>query len=361
MKKYNIALVGPGQMGKVHLSIINENLNSNIGAIIAPESEENYSIAKANGVNLFGDIEACLKGNNIDGIIISSPNEFHSDHLDACIHNKIPALIEKPLCSNLNDAINMLNKAKNLKDKILVGHHRTYSGILLAAKKLISEGGLGRPVSIVASAQFLKPDSYFTEAPWRKEKGGGPILINLIHEISVLRMLMGEISEVSGMISNSTRNHAVEDTVAINLRFVNGALGTIMLSDCAAAPDSWEHTSGENTVYPIYKNYDCYHISGTDGSIGVPTLSYRFFKNEDKKSWLTPFKHVDIEYKKVNPLVEQFNHFLRVISGEDLPKVTLDDGFLNLLVLEAIRKSAATAQVIELNKFFREYSLETIK
>ena len=89
----------------------------------------------------------------------------------------------------------------------------------------------------------------------------------MIHEVHNLRMLCGDIVAVQAFASNATRGFAVEDTVAINLRFANGVLGTFMLSDTAACPRSWEQTSQENKAYPTYDDEDCYVITGTNGSL----------------------------------------------------------------------------------------------
>ena len=65
----------------------------------------------------------------------------------------------------------------------------------------------------------------------------------MIHEVHNLRMLCGEIDAMQAFSSHATRGFAVEDTVAITLRFASGALGTFILSDTAASPRIWEQTS----------------------------------------------------------------------------------------------------------------------
>ena len=104
------------------------------------------------------------------------------------------------------------------------------------AREVVARGDLGRLVAVMGSATFLKPDQYFADAPWRRELGAGPILLNMIHEVHNLRMLCGEIAAVQAFTSHATRGFPVEDTVAINLRFANGVLGTFMLSDTTAWP-----------------------------------------------------------------------------------------------------------------------------
>jgi predicted dehydrogenase len=230
--------------------------------------------------------------------------------------------------------------------KLLVGHHRTYSSIIKVAQKIIREGRLGQIVGVMGSALFFKPDQYFLDGPWRTQPGGGPILINLIHEIGNLRALCGEISSVQAMTSNKRRGFPVEDTVAINFRFESGALGTFILSDTASSARSWEQTAGENLSYPNYQDEDCYTLCGTNGSLAIPSMRLKYFDENEEKSWWKPFVEEQISYERQDPLEEQLNHFINVIKGLEEPKVTAYDGLQNLKIIEAIYKSAELERVI---------------
>ena len=79
-----------------------------------------------------------------------------------------------------------------------------------------------------------KPDEYFDVA-WRLAKGGGPVFLNLIHDIDLFRYLLGEIVSVQAEESNAVRGHPVEDTAVILLRFASGALGSITAVDTIAS------------------------------------------------------------------------------------------------------------------------------
>jgi len=169
----------------------------------------------------------------------------------------------------------------------------------------------------MGSAAFYKPDSYFADGPWRREPGGGPILINLIHEVHNLRMLCGEITAVQAFSSNAVRGFAVEDTVVINLRFASGALGTFFLSDTAACARSWEQTSRENPAYPSHDDEDCYVLTGTNGSLSVPTMRLKTYPRPEDRSWWKPFEVGTVGLVRDDPLQHQMAHFARVVRGEE--------------------------------------------
>jgi predicted dehydrogenase len=108
--------------------------------------------------------------------------------------------------------------------KLLTGHHRQHNPIMAKAAGIVRSGRLGRLVAVVGTTMFCKPDSYFEAGPWRRQPGGGPLLINMVHEVGNLRSLCGEIVAVQAFASSATRNFPVEDTVAVSLRFANGVL-----------------------------------------------------------------------------------------------------------------------------------------
>jgi Predicted dehydrogenases and related proteins len=227
---------------------------------------------------------------------------------------------------------------------VLVGHHRRHSPILEKAREIVQEGVLGRIVAVMGSAMFYKPDSYFDEGPWRREPGGGPILINMIHEVDDLRSMCGEIVEVQALVSNAIRGFPVEDTVALNLRFADGALGTFLLSDTAATARSWEQTSGENSSYASYPDEDCYVIAGVSGSLAVPSMRLKVYAGA--RSWWKPFETSVVAVQRTDPLSRQLEHFCAVVRGEATPLVSARDALQTLRVTLAIDESARTRRPV---------------
>lgn len=346
MEKLALVVVGPGLIGKQHIRLIGENPRCELSAIVAPDHVTNHQIAQAQGVPLFHSLGECLRTKAVEGVIISSPNEFHAEQASQCIRGGIPVLIEKPITVSVAEGEALVALAERNCAKVMVGHHRAHSPLLSLARDTINDGRLGRIVTVMGSAQFSKPAHYFQDGPWRREEGGGPILINLIHEIGNLRSLCGEIAAVQALSSSAVRQFPVEDTVAINLSFTNGALGTFVLSDTAATAMSWEQTSRENPSYPTYDDEDCYMIAGTKGSLAIPTMRLKYYGADTEPSWWTPFHEEILKTQREDPLARQLEHFIQVIEGHCEPLVSAADGLRNLMVTEAVRRSATTHQTV---------------
>lgn len=348
MTKQRLVVIGPGLMGLNHIELILKNPRCELAGIVTPERQVFNDVGQRLNVPLFHDMEECLNALAPSGVVISSPNELHYDQACLCVERAIPVLIEKPITSDYEDAVRLVDLVERRKAKAIVGHHRAHSPLMAKAKAIIDEGRLGRLVAIQGSAIFYKPPEYFDAGPWRRELGGGPILINLIHEIGIMRTLCGEISAVQAIISNTLRRLPVEDTVAINLQFRNGALGTFVLSDTGASPRSWEQTSRENPIYPTYADEDCYSITGTLGSLDFPTMRLKSHPAPQAASWHRPLVEEVIHVVRENPLERQLDNFLDVILGVADPVVTVFDGAQNMRVVEAIRRSGETKSLIEL-------------
>jgi predicted dehydrogenase len=341
-----LAIAGAGVIGRAHAERIAAMPGCELVALADPSAGA-ARLAQDMGVPLVATLGEMLVSHRPDGVILATPNALHVPGALECIGGGVPVLVEKPVADRLADARRLTEAVEVSGVPVLVGHHRRHSAVLERSRALIASSALGRIVSVVASATFHKPDAYFADAPWRRQAGGGPILINLVHEIDNLRTLVGEIVEVQALASNAARGFEVEDTVAINLRFANGALGIFMLSDAAASPRSWEQTSGENKAYDHHADQDCYVIAGTRGSLQVPTL--RQYVYEGASSWFEPLLASQHPLPEADPLVRQLAHFLAVLRREAAPRVTVRDATRTLEVTLAVAEAARSGQRVALS------------
>jgi len=341
-----LAIAGAGVIGRSHAERIAAMPGCELVALADP-SPSAARLAQDRGVPLLATLGEMLALHRPDGVILATPNALHVPGALECIAAGVPVLVEKPVADSLAEARRLVAAVEASGVPVLVGHHRRHSAVLEASMAHIRSGALGRLVSVVASATFHKPDAYFSDAPWRRQPGGGPILINLVHEIDNLRVLVGEIVEVQALVSNAARGFEVEDTVAINLRFANGALGTFMLSDAAASPRSWEQTAGENKAYDHHADQDCYVIAGTRGSLQVPSL--RQYVYEGASSWFERLRVSQHPLREADPLVRQLAHFLAVLQREAAPRVTVRDATRTLEVTLAVAEAARSGQRVALS------------
>jgi predicted dehydrogenase len=338
-----MSVAGAGLIGSRHIDVIGQSTACRLASIVDP-SPAAQIIADRLAVPWYATIPDLLERDRPDGIIVATPSQMHLEHALACIHAGVPILLEKPIATTVEDGVRVARAATDHRVPLLVGHHRRHSPILRAARRVIDSGILGRLVAVTGAAMFRKPDTYFYEAPWRRAPGGGPLLINMIHEIDDLRYLCGEITSVQAITSSSARGFDVEDTAAVNLAFANGMLGSFMLSDTAASALSWELTSGEDPAYPNAPGVDCYVLAGDVGSLGVPTL--RLTAYDGTPSWWEPLRSEVVNVRRRDPLAEQLGHFCDVIRGDAAPLVTGWDGVQDLLVVEAIAEAGRSGTVI---------------
>ena len=344
--KTRIAVAGAGYIGQAHIAAAGSSPTVTLSAVVDP-SPAAPEVAGRAGVPLFRSLDELVAEDRPDGVVLATPNALHVQHARFCIDAGLPMLLEKPLAVTVAQGEALMQASEAAGARLLVGHHRAHSPIMAKARQVVDSGQLGKLVAVMGSATFFKPDRYFTDAPWRREPGGGPILLNLIHDVHNLRMLCGEIVAVQAIASTATRGFAVEDTAAINLRFANGVLGSFLLSDTAACPRSWEQTSQENEAYPSYDDQDCYVVTGTNGSLLVPTMRLFTYPRPQDRSWWKPLEVGTVGLVREDPIRLQMEHFGAVVRGEVAPLVSARDGLANLRVTEAIVEAARSGRIVE--------------
>ena len=222
---------------------------------------------------------------------------------------------------------------------MLVGHHRRYNPLIQEARAVVQGGTLGKLVGVSVLWTLLKPADYY-QVEWRcRRPGGGPTLINLIHEFDSLRFICGEIGQVYAQSSSAARGFEVEDSLSVALSFENGALGSILASDATPAPWSYEATTGENPLY-FRTDENCCHFFGTLGSLAFPRMELWRYADAAHSGWQHPLERSQRPVAAAPPLLAQLEHFCRVIRGEEEPLIDGRDGARSLAVALAVLESS---------------------
>jgi predicted dehydrogenase len=333
--RLRIGVAGVGLIGRRHVELIAASSDCALAGIADPSPAAKL-LAEANDAPWYAGHGALLQQERPDGLIIASPNALHLSMTLDCAARGVPALIEKPVTDTVASAQRLCAAVKQSGVPMLVGHHRRHNPVIKAARETVMGGKLGQLTAVAGLWLLKKPDDYF-EVGWRREQGGGPLLINLIHDIDNLRFICGDVAEVQALTSNKARGFAVEDTAALLLRFSNGALGTVTVSDATPSPWSWELSSGENSVYPR-QDQPCYVFAGTLGSLAVPTMDLWSYPGQ--AGWHAPLARTQVKSASFDPLAEQLRHFLAVIAKRETPLVSVEDAMRTLAVVEAVSEAA---------------------
>jgi predicted dehydrogenase len=348
MAALRIAIIGAGQIGRRHLSVLLADPAYQAAAIADP-SPAAAALARQHAIPYFAAPEQMLDQAKPDGAIVATPNQHHAATGLACIARKIPVLVEKPIADSLPAALDLMEAADRAGVPVLVGHHRRHNPIMRKAVEIIGGGGIGLVIAATGLWLSHKPRDYFNLA-WRREPGGGPVLINAIHDIDCLRMLCGEIDSVQAATGHAARNFPVEDTAAAVIRFASGALGTLVVSDAVSAPWSWEWTSNENPFYP-HEPRDCYLVAGTKGSLAVPSLDHGW--HEPGQGWGDALTHRRMSVAPADAYVEQMRNFAHVIRGEADPVVGGWEGTRTLAATLAIKESSTSGASVRIDDMLR--------
>jgi predicted dehydrogenase len=337
--RVRIAVVGAGLIGARHISHVAESRDAVLHSVVDPTAV-GAELAARHGAQHFVSLDALMAAGKPDGIILATPNDLHAPQGLQCIAAGVPTLVEKPIAHDIASAERLVAAAREAMVPLLVGHHRRHNPLVAEAREIILSGALGRVIAAHAFFWIRKPEAYF-DIPWRRQPGAGPLLINLIHDIDLLRHFCGEVDAVQAFQSSATRGFPVEETAVATLAFASGVLGTVSISDAIASPWSWEMNASENRDFPRASEVFM-HIGGTEASLALPSLEV--WRHRGANGWLQPLSAERRIIPEQDPLRRQIAHFARVIRDGEAPVVSGEDGLNNLRVVDAVKRAAASGR-----------------
>lgn len=344
-----LAVLGAGLIGREHVALLRRHPAVRLVAI-ADATPQGRALAEACGARCHDDYATLLEQESIDAAVVALPNQLHLDAGLRCIRRGVAVLMEKPVADTVSAALQLADAAEAAGVPVLVGHQRRHSPDIVAARACITRGELG-PLVAVNGMWWMDKDERYFDAAWRREPGGGPLLINLIHDIDCLRHLCGDVASVQAMLGHQARGFAVEDTAAVLLRFASGALGTFSLSDSVASPYGWDASSGQALYFPSQRE-NCYFIGGRTGSLAVPTLAH--WRHEGPGAWQDPLVRLQVPVAIGNAYERQLDHFVQVVRRQAAPLIDARDAAHTLATLEAIRQAGRSGQPVDVAQVLRD-------
>ena len=316
-----ILVVGGGLIGIRHLQAVRVHAECELVGLVDPDMSIQCDVPR------FAKMGDVLEP--VDGVIIATPTHLHTLHGIEAAERGWHMLIEKPVSETLESAqkLEMALRGQNIRS--LVGHHRRYHAVVQQLKACLEAELIGKVVNVSVLWAMRKPDAYF-EGNWRTD-GGSPVMINLVHDIDILRFVVGEIIQTVALKGKPLRGSTRVESGAIALAFENGAVGNVSFSDITPSPWGFEAGTGENPNIGA-THQDMMWITGTKGALSFPSMEVWKGTDWGSAAERVPFSPAQNEK---SPLEAQLDHFLAVIDGAE-PLVDVADATLTLGVAQEL-------------------------
>lgn len=316
-----ILVVGGGLIGIRHLEAVDAHPGCELVGLADPDMTIAPDVPRYAAMSAVND--------PVDGVIIATPTHLHSAHGMEAADKGWHMLIEKPVAGTLTEAQALETHLRQSPVKSLVGHHRRYHACVQQLRALIADGTIGDVITTTLLWAMRKPDAYF-DGNWRTA-GGSPVMINLVHDIDLLRFTIGEITQTTALRGASQRGTDRIESGAIALMFENGATGTISFADTTPSPWGFEAGTGENPNIGT-TSQDMMWITGTKGAISFPSMT--LWRGND---WGRPADPQTLTkaHNQKPPLDAQLDHFIDVMNGAS-PMIDVADATRTLAVAQDI-------------------------
>ncbi len=238
MSYLSIGIIGCGMISSYHAMAIEETEGASVYGAVSHSYESTLRLcSKFPYIKPFKSYSSMLQCPVIDTIDICTPSGCHFEQAKEAILAGKNVIIEKPMCTVLEDAKNLIALAKEKNVFLAVISQSRFSDAVRVVRQTIKDGDMGSLVSASLMMRYYRGMKYYNSAAWRgtlKYDGGGVLMNQGIHGIDLLCYIMGKPKSVTGYARTLFRDIEVEDTAVVALEFENGALATIDATVCSS-------------------------------------------------------------------------------------------------------------------------------
>lgn len=231
MSKLRFALIGCGRIGERHARHI-----SHFGELVAVcdiEPSRAQQFADVYKVPFFTDYIEMLRSQPADVAVICTPNGLHATQSIEALHHGKHVLVEKPMAIKTQDCIAMMDAAEKNNRKLFVVKQNRYNAPVVALKRAIEAGNLGRIFSIQINCYWNRPAKYYADG-WRGtlDLDGGTLFTQFSHFIDLIYWLFGDVKQVKSIVANQAHEGHIEfeDCGVVNMVLENNVLAGLHYS-----------------------------------------------------------------------------------------------------------------------------------
>jgi UDP-N-acetyl-2-amino-2-deoxyglucuronate dehydrogenase len=235
MERIGAAIIGCGKVADTHAQALSNLEESRFIGVFDIDQDRRMNFAQKYGIHSFNSLDEMLGDPDIRMVSICTPHPNHPDLVVACSQAGVHALVEKPLAVDLKGCDRAINAAHDAGVKLGVISQRRFYEPVQRVKQAIDANKIGDPILGALVVLGWRSEAYYQSDPWRgrwNTEGGGVMINQTCHQIDLLQWFMGPIYEMFGYWDNLNHPYIeVEDTAIAVIRFKNGALGTLMVSN----------------------------------------------------------------------------------------------------------------------------------
>lgn len=230
--KIRMAVIGCGRISKSHFDAIKIHVD-HLELVAVCESDATVLAEHTGrlGVPGYRQMDEMLKKEKLDLVALCTPSGIHSEQAILAARHGVHVVTEKPMATRWQDGVRMVKACDEAKVRLLVVKQNRRNTTLQLLKRAIEEKRFGKIHMVHLNVFWTRPQSYYDQARWRGtwEFDGGAFMNQASHYVDLLDWLIGPVEKVQAMMS-TTRDIEVEDTGVLNVRWRNGALGSMSVT-----------------------------------------------------------------------------------------------------------------------------------
>lgn len=339
------ALIGCGRISPNHIAAAKKNEVEIVALCDVVEVNIIDKIKKfdlPSTINKYTDYIEMLEKEKPELVAIATESGKHAEIALKCMDYGCNLIIEKPIALSIEDADKIIEKANRLNLKVCACHQNRFNKSIQKIREAVEKNRFGRLFHGTAHIRWCRDHEYYDRASWRGtwEQDGGALMNQCIHNIDLLRWMMGdEIVEVVGMTDRLHHNYIEAEDLGIALiRFKNGAYGIV---------------EGTTNVYP--KNLEeTLYLFGEKGTVKAGGQSVNIIEEWRFADMLDDPEEVKSQFHENPPNVYGYGHtplytdVIEAIEQNRKPYVDAEAGKRALELVLAIYKSQLTGEIIRL-------------
>ena len=316
-----VGLIGCGRQGRRRSNAI-KSANDELKVVADIDKEQASLLSKEMACEFATDWKAVVERNDVDAIVVSTPNYLHAPMCIAAMERGKHVMCEKPLARNPEEAEEIVKMAEKTGVTVKCGFSLRYHPGIQAAKKMSDEGRFGEAYFLRIRYGICGREGYDKE--WRASRelaGGGQLMDQGIHALDLARWFLGDFVDVSGYVANNYWKSAdVEDNAFCLLRTAKHQIASIHVS--------W--TQWKNLFsFELYGKKGYATVEGLGGSYGTEELRV------GKQSFDYPFVEEVSQFHREDVWLQEWREFTSAIANKRRPLDDCYDG------LEAIKLAYA--------------------